>query len=222
MRRKEAAILKSSLKGEKFLDLGCGTGYYLKNGFVGFDISHNMLLQAKKKGNHFLVLGNADNLPFKDSTFDSVISMFGVLNHVDLNRCIKEVNRVLKTNGVFIFSIANLYALPWMIKTLRKRGFNFLKKQMQKKAGKIRIRMGDRKFSVMTKYHSANDIKKSTRNLFKISFFQGMFVFYSPIYKDKVKYGLKNKFMEKIDSFFSKYFPFNRLGTYILVVCRKI
>lgn len=222
MRKREAEILTDSLRGEKILDLGCGTGYYLRDGFVGLDISHNMLLKAKRKGKKLLVLGSADCLPFKNSSFDSVISMFGVLNHVELNRCMKEVDRVLKPNGIFIFSIANLYALPWMIKILRKRGINFLRKKMRKKAGKIRVRIKDKEFSVLTKYYSLNDLKKSMEGLFEPSFFQGIFVFSSPIYKEKVRYGLKDKLIEKMDSFFSKFFPFNRFGTYILVVCRKI
>ena len=66
-------------KGCKVLDIGCGTGNHVsefkRNSMdaIGVDASRKMLKVAKNKvkGGDF-VLGDAENLPFKDSSFDLV------------------------------------------------------------------------------------------------------------------------------------------------------
>jgi ubiquinone/menaquinone biosynthesis C-methylase UbiE len=48
-------------------------------------------------------VGDAQDLPFTDLSFDSVVN-FGIIHHVlDWRRCIREISRVLKPGGLFYF-----------------------------------------------------------------------------------------------------------------------
>jgi SAM-dependent methyltransferase len=54
------------------------------------------------------VLGTATALPFADDSFDVVFSSFGALQFVaDLDACIAETARVLRSGGRFAFSITH-------------------------------------------------------------------------------------------------------------------
>ncbi len=61
------------------LDVGVGTGRFSKPlsdlGFemVGIDLSRKMLAKARQKGIRNLILADANNMPFKDRTFDASI-----------------------------------------------------------------------------------------------------------------------------------------------------
>lgn len=97
------------LKRKRILDLGTGTGYVpqvlcrlTNNNFniVGVDLSENMLQSAKRetkdKRSQFLRADN-NRLPFRDKSFDIVS------NKLTTQFNIKEVYRVLKNGGYFIF-----------------------------------------------------------------------------------------------------------------------
>jgi SAM-dependent methyltransferase len=59
------------------------------------------------------VLGTATELPFADGSFDVVFSSFGALQFVsDLDACVAESARVLRTGGRFAFSIT--HPTRWM------------------------------------------------------------------------------------------------------------
>lgn len=105
------------------LDLGCGTGknglHFLKKfkkiSLVNFDLSENMLEQARKKmttssinfvnnSTNFHVCGDMENLPFRDNLFDLVWSSSAIQWSDNLPIVLKHINRILKPNGFFIFS----------------------------------------------------------------------------------------------------------------------
>lgn len=84
----------------KVLDIGCGdrpyNTFFLENNslYLGIDIIY-------ENADCFAV---GENLPFKDQSFDIVLST-QVLEHVDNpEKCIKEVYRILKYGGNFICS----------------------------------------------------------------------------------------------------------------------
>lgn len=114
-RMAEAPIVTRELlrsRSRKFLDVGCGTGPYLRrlapmglNG-IGLDISEEMLGEARRRGGnlHALVQGDARFLPFKPRSFEAVL-MARVLSHIgELDIALSEVARVLRSGGVFVLT----------------------------------------------------------------------------------------------------------------------
>ncbi|WP_448588285.1 class I SAM-dependent methyltransferase [Thermocrinis sp.] len=95
--RISAEILKSldTLEGS-VLDVGCGTGFGSMglNDVVGIDLSLEMLKVYKSRG--FLgVCADAGSMPFKDKSFDCVVSNFA-LHWTDINVVLREIFRVCK------------------------------------------------------------------------------------------------------------------------------
>ncbi len=89
------------------LDNGCGTGFmsqFLKGyEVIGLDMSPEMIKLAKKRYSKVL-LGDAQNMPFGNSSFQIVINR-GVLHHLeDPEKGISEINRVLKKGGEAVFT----------------------------------------------------------------------------------------------------------------------
>jgi ubiquinone/menaquinone biosynthesis C-methylase UbiE len=95
------------------LDLGCGTGKLFKRlakqfptlSGVGLDLSENMVKQAKLR-NQFperitFKQGNAESLPFQETTFDGVFNTISFLHYRNPQEVFKQVSRVLKKDGYF-------------------------------------------------------------------------------------------------------------------------
>src|SRR3989344_4040800 len=90
------------------LDNGCGPGKLSllipkENTVIGCDVSLDMLREAKKRIN-FVVRAMAEKLPFKDGIFDVVYTdsmLHHLKNPID---GVKEVHRVLKKDGIAVFS----------------------------------------------------------------------------------------------------------------------
>ena len=105
--------LLGDVKRKKILDFGCGTGIYAKlltkkgAKVKGFDISPEMLKIAKGENpNLDLKIGSGYKIPFREK-FDIVLSSLVLHYFKDWNKVFKEVKRVLKKNGIFIFSTGN-------------------------------------------------------------------------------------------------------------------
>jgi len=118
-------LVPQNLKGKKLLDIGCGPGIhlkkYLERGAEGFgiDISRKMIELAKKycSSANFKV-GSIYQLEFEDSSFD-IITASLVLDHVqDFEKSLKEINRVLKQGGLFVFS--NPHPLIYMFRDTKE------------------------------------------------------------------------------------------------------
>jgi 2-polyprenyl-3-methyl-5-hydroxy-6-metoxy-1,4-benzoquinol methylase len=96
----------------KILDIGCGTGEFLKycksKGFdvSGVEPSEKARVYAQKV-NHISVTGKLADYSNSLHSFDC-ISMWHVLEHVhDLNETIEMVKTLLKPNGIFIVAVPN-------------------------------------------------------------------------------------------------------------------
>ena len=102
----------------RILDLGCGTGslvvnlkrQYASAQVVGLDPDPKALRRARTKAVRAAVsvqldLGLADQLPYKDESFDHVFSsfMFHHLNELEREKMLVEVLRVLKPGCSFHF-----------------------------------------------------------------------------------------------------------------------
>ncbi len=105
---------------KNLLDVGCGTGrivkYFCDKGYkaIGCD-NYNEALKAARKINkkNSIVKASAIKLPFKNTSFDMIISI-SVIEHLtskDAEKFIKEANRVLKSGG-FIFLVTPNFATP--------------------------------------------------------------------------------------------------------------
>lgn len=97
------------------LDLGCGTGIltlktasFVKK-IIGLDISPKMIKIAKSKlepsklNVRFKQFDITQKIPFKNNCFDFIISSLVVCHIENVKNLYKEVYRVLKPNGIFIF-----------------------------------------------------------------------------------------------------------------------
>ena len=102
--------------GHRILEVGCGTGVHL-DGFLreelnvaGVDISPHMLRVARQRlGDRArLCLGDAENLPFKEDSFDCVvlITTLEFVSHPD--KAVREALRVSK--GKVLMGVLNKYS----------------------------------------------------------------------------------------------------------------
>jgi demethylmenaquinone methyltransferase / 2-methoxy-6-polyprenyl-1,4-benzoquinol methylase len=94
------------------LDLACGTGdlalelrkaAHADATVIGADFSDPMLRKAQEKSTQVRISWvEADGLklPFPDNHFDLVTIAFGIRNMESLDKALKEINRVLKPNGL--------------------------------------------------------------------------------------------------------------------------
>ncbi|MBP9759478.1 class I SAM-dependent methyltransferase [Candidatus Dojkabacteria bacterium] len=115
----EDLLSKKELQNIKFLEVGCGLGYFSNKAFkmgakvTGIDIGPKLVKINKKltpKGT--FVVSSASKLPFKDNTFDVVLST-EVIEHVDNQKeALKEMCRVLKKNGVLVITTPNRLFKP--------------------------------------------------------------------------------------------------------------
>ncbi|RLI90265.1 MAG: ubiquinone biosynthesis protein UbiE [Candidatus Altiarchaeales archaeon] len=114
-------------KGEKVLDVGCGTGTYgLEFSKMGLDVtcldmSKRMLDIARKKSRDMnTILGNAREIPFKDNTFDLIVGITLIEFLDEPERAIKEMKRVLKREGRLILGVLNKFSLFALCERIRK------------------------------------------------------------------------------------------------------
>lgn len=129
---------------ERALELGCGSGFFLLNliqagvarrGSVT-DLSPGMVRVAVRNGESLGLdvdgrVADAEGIPYADDTFDLVVG-HAVLHHIpDVEKSLREVVRVLKPGGRFVFAgepttVGNRYArrlstLTWRAATTATR-----------------------------------------------------------------------------------------------------
>lgn len=112
-------------RGEKILDVGCGTGIFtaglLAAGatVTGLELSFPMLLRAgKKAGGHpfRMVLGDMRRLPFADGSFDKTVSVTAIeFLDEEARGAVAEMFRVTRHGGLVI--VASLNSLSdWAVR----------------------------------------------------------------------------------------------------------
>ncbi|MEX0313162.1 MAG: bifunctional demethylmenaquinone methyltransferase/2-methoxy-6-polyprenyl-1,4-benzoquinol methylase UbiE [Allomuricauda sp.] len=144
-RRKVVSIL-SKKAPKNILDIATGTGDLAiamtatgAEKIVGLDISPGMLEVGKTKITNKnlentieMVVGDSENLPFDDNTFDAVTVAFGVRNFENLEKGLSEILRVLKPGGSFVVLETSVPT-----KTPFKQGYRIYTKYILPTIGKI-------------------------------------------------------------------------------------
>ena len=130
-------LCRDLIEGGRVLDIGIGagrtTGMLLPKAkeYIGIDYSQDFVNRAKVNYPEADIrLGDARDLSaFEDESFDVVFFSFNGIDYIDLDgrmNCLKEVNRILKKEGRFIFSTHNrsLKTFNQFTSTLRhEKGF---------------------------------------------------------------------------------------------------
>jgi ubiquinone/menaquinone biosynthesis C-methylase UbiE len=102
--------------GKRVLDIPCGEGYgsHLLAGVaesvVGVDISKEAVAHASekyRKENLRYIVASGTQMPLPDASFDFIVS-FEMIEHIhEQEAFLREVNRLLKPDGVFLISSPN-------------------------------------------------------------------------------------------------------------------
>ncbi|MEK7673523.1 MAG: class I SAM-dependent methyltransferase [Patescibacteria group bacterium] len=145
-------VLLASIKVKKALDIGSGTGRLieaLKNSakkIVALDLSKGMLDLAKKKFPEIeTVVGDVEELPFKDNSFGLVTAGFMIVHLRVFEQAFDEIYRVLEEGGIFILTNIN-----------------------QRKAPKLKLEVGG-EIVIESHYHRPEDVIKALeKSFFKI------------------------------------------------------
>ncbi|MFH1229159.1 MAG: class I SAM-dependent methyltransferase [Candidatus Aenigmatarchaeota archaeon] len=90
----------------KVLDVGCGLGEFMESypSSVGIDMNPYCVKYCKERGLDAKA-GNAQRIPFKNSSFDGVFCLC-VLEHLKKPElAVKEMHRVLKKNGKLVIIV---------------------------------------------------------------------------------------------------------------------
>jgi ubiquinone/menaquinone biosynthesis C-methylase UbiE len=90
--------------------LGCGRGNdcleleKISEDIIGIDISSKALKEAKTNYiKHNFLQADAEQLPFKNSSFD-VVYCKSILHHLNLDKSLIEITRILKLNGILFIA----------------------------------------------------------------------------------------------------------------------
>jgi len=117
--READARLLGDVSGKRVIEVGCGAAsgsrWLARAGAdaVGVDLSAGMLRHARAAADRTsvpvpLVLADAAALPFPAGTFDVAFTAFGAVPFVaDSGRVMREVARVLRPGGRWVFSITH-------------------------------------------------------------------------------------------------------------------
>ena len=110
---KEFYDLNSS---SEILDVGCGKGFMV-NDFCqivpgikikGIDISDYAIENCHENVKEMLQVANSNDLPFKDKSFDLVISI-NTIHNLDINGCIKSIKEIQRVSRKNCFITVDAY-----------------------------------------------------------------------------------------------------------------
>lgn len=121
------------------LDLGCGDGRYAKwvlneKMDIGLDISRSTIEKAVKNNAYEkYIIASASKIPLENSWVNTIFSNSAFEHFKNLDTALSEMNRVLKKNGILIFTTHSPISKKFnSARFLKKLGFTFLAKIVQK------------------------------------------------------------------------------------------
>jgi ubiquinone/menaquinone biosynthesis C-methylase UbiE len=116
--KRRVAMLAAHISSDmNVLEIGCGTGYFTKElaktgaRIVAVDISEDLLARARRETsapNVEFRLENAYELEsVSNGSFDTVVGS-SVLHHLDIEKALREIFRVVKSSGTIAFTEPNM------------------------------------------------------------------------------------------------------------------
>lgn len=125
--RKEYLAELDLRQGDRLLEVSIGTGANLRYcpapvAYFGVDLSWGMLMRCRSNMRRWgldaeLILGNAEDLPLRDESFDAVLHVGGINAFNDRGRAIREMVRVARpgTKIVIVDETVHLMeSLAWI------------------------------------------------------------------------------------------------------------
>lgn len=102
-------VHKNVKKGSKVLDLCCGTGHLAEGlegmKYTGLDFAPAMVAYCKEAyPKRKFVLGEAEQLPFKDGSFDAVVCFWSFHHIVYPEEVMEEISRVIRPGGFVLIA----------------------------------------------------------------------------------------------------------------------
>jgi len=130
--KKKLAIIKKYIQPEKsdlLLDVGCGTGvssdWDCK--VIGIDPSVELIKQNPRNK----AAAKGEFLPFKDDSFDYVVSLTAIQNFSDIEKGVKEIKRVAR-GRIAITTLKKIKKIG-QIKEAIKNNFNIIEEIEEEK-----------------------------------------------------------------------------------------
>lgn len=106
---------RTVIRDRQVIDIGCGRGgniaalykYFKPLSIVGLDICPANIAYCSAKSRWaeaFYLVGDAENIPFADGSFDVVLNMESAHAYPNRSRFYEEVYRIMRTGGVFLYT----------------------------------------------------------------------------------------------------------------------
>jgi SAM-dependent methyltransferase len=179
-------------KGSTILDIGCGTGVFLKpivewgcSSLYGIDTKSMYVQQARSNGYKeicYIEDLSYDKIPFENTTFDLVISKDVFEHLMNPKHTLKEIYRVLKSDGLFLIHVPNHFPLTSRIKFLYSNNIDTFK-----------FFDGESRFSYphIRFYEYADFVKQISELGFKLVLdLSHHFAYFPPLTKTRLTYAL--------------------------------
>ncbi len=120
-------FIKSFDTNSNILDVGCGNGRNMQHNnynFIGIDNCDGFLNICREKKLNVLQ-ANMCNIPLQDNMFDAIISIASfhhLCSHENRIRCLCELKRLIKNNGLIMISVWSINQPKKTKKTFTKYG----------------------------------------------------------------------------------------------------
>ncbi|MEI8339874.1 MAG: class I SAM-dependent methyltransferase [bacterium] len=132
------------IKGKKILDVGCAEGIEVDEfsslgmDAEGVDIKPEFIQAAQNRfPNNKFKVGSAEKLPYSDNGFD-VSFCLNTLFYTDIEKSIPEMLRVVKSNGIVVFSFDTEIFNFDENKVFHSESFDHLEKVVSDNGGEIK------------------------------------------------------------------------------------
>jgi 2-polyprenyl-3-methyl-5-hydroxy-6-metoxy-1,4-benzoquinol methylase len=111
--RRAVKFLEGDPRDKQFLDIGCGTGEYLKVAaecgmqVTGVDVDESITEYVRAKLGYKVVTARLDDETFRENTFHVVV-LSHVIEHLqNPNSLVGSIRKLLKPGGIFIIAMPN-------------------------------------------------------------------------------------------------------------------